>query len=331
MKTENEILNVMTGILGKCILEYISYKRALGKKVGRQQIYELRSMYLFLKSKSDDDILLTREAYEEWTAVKKGEKEMTTLRRRAVMTGFAEYLVSVGYTDIYTGADDIRSFKSDFIPYIYTEQEIVSIFDAIEKLCTEKPTYMNYAFQMMMQMYYCCGFRKNEVVNLRVKDVDFKTGKISVLNSKNNVSRIVVASESLLLKLQQYKTSFLYNADDEDYLFHGICKEYYDNQAIYRRFHRILDEAGIGRKADGSRPRLHDLRHTFCVRTLERMPEKGFDLYTSLPLLSKYLGHNYITDTEYYLRMVESHYKEILDKAQSCYPGLYGMEDDLDE
>ena len=51
MKTENEILNVMSGILGKSILEYISYKRALGKKVGRQQIYELRNLYLFLKSK----------------------------------------------------------------------------------------------------------------------------------------------------------------------------------------------------------------------------------------------------------------------------------------
>lgn len=331
MKTENEILNVMTGILGESIFEYISYKRALGKKVGRQQIYELRSMYLFLKLKSDDDILITREIYEEWTSVKKGEKETTTLRRRAIMTGFAEYLVSVGYPEVYTGADDTRSFKSDFVPYIYTEKEIKNIFDAIDRLCTEKPTYMNCAFQMMMQMYYCCGFRKNEVINLRVKDVDFKTGRISVLNSKNNVSRIVVASESLLFKLQQYKTSFLYNTDDEAYLFHGICKEYYDDQAIYRRFHRILDEAGIGRKADGSRPRLHDLRHTFCVRTLEQMPKKGFDLYTSLPLLSKYLGHNYITDTEYYLRMVESHYKEILDKTQSCYTELYGMEDALDE
>ena len=331
MKTENEILSIMSGTLGKGIIEYISYKRALGKKIGRQQIYELRNMYLFLESKSGSGILITREIYEEWTSVKKGEKETTTHRRRVIMTGFAKYLVSVGYTGIYTGADDTRSFKSDFIPYIYTEKEIADIFKAIDRLCKEKPTYMNHTFQMMMQMYYCCGFRKNEVTNLRVKDVDFKTGKISVWNSKNNVSRIVVASESLLLKLQQYKTSFLYNADKEDYLFHGICKDYYDTQAIYRRFHKILDEAGIGRKADGSRPRLHDLRHTFCVRTLERMPEKGFDLYTSLPLLSKYLGHSHITDTEYYLRMVESHYKEILEKTQAYYPGLYGKEDDSDD
>lgn len=42
MKTDNEILGIMSGTLGKSIIEYISYKRALGKKIGRQQIYDLR-------------------------------------------------------------------------------------------------------------------------------------------------------------------------------------------------------------------------------------------------------------------------------------------------
>lgn len=324
MRTEAEILDIMTDPLGKTIREYINYKRALGKKIGRQQIYEMKNMYLFLCPRTGGAVSITREIYEEWTSVREGEKEMTTHRRRVCITGFAKYLVSSGYADIYTGSDDVRSFKSDFTPYIYSEDEIRNIFAAIDRLCAEKPTYMNYAFRMMMQMYYCCGFRKNEVTNLRVRDVDFMAGKISVINSKNNVSRIVVASESLLSKLQKYREAFLKDAGGGDYLFHGIYKDYYDTQAIYRRFHKILDEAGIGRRADGTMPRLHDLRHTFCVRTLERMPEKGFDLYTSVPLLSRYLGHSHIAATEYYLRMVESHYEEILEKAQDYYPGLYG-------
>lgn len=328
MRTEAEILNIMTGLLGETIREYINYKRALGKKIGRQQIYEMKNMYLFLYSRTGNDVSITREIYEEWTSVRKGEKEMTTHRRRVCITGFAKYLVSLGYPDIYTGADDVRSFKSDFTPYIYTENEIQNIFAAIDRLCEEKPTYMNHAFRMMMQMYYCCGLRKSEATNLRIGDVDFSTGKISVINSKNNVSRIVVASGSLLSKLREYKEAFLNDADRGDYLFHGTYKDYYDTQAIYRRFHKILNESGIGRKADGTLPRLHDLRHTFCVRTLERMPEKGFDLYTSIPLLARYLGHSHIADTEYYLRMVESHYEEILEKTQDYYPGLYRKGED---
>ena len=50
-------------------------------------------------------------------------------------------------------------------------------------------------------------------------------------------------------------------------------------------------EAGIQPRSDAGRQRLHELRYTFCVRALEQMQEKGFDLYTSLPMLSRYLGH----------------------------------------
>ena len=74
---------------------------------------------------------------------------------------------------------------------------------------------------------------------------------------------------------------------------------------------------------EGSVPRLHDLRHTFCVRALEQMEAKGFDLYTSLPMLSTYLGHRRITETEYYLRLMESHFSGILNKVEKYSPNLY--------
>lgn len=73
------------------------------------------------------------------------------------------------------------------------------------------------------------------------------------------------------------------------------------------------------------------LRHTFCVRALEQMQAKGFDLYTSLPLLSKYLGHKHITETEYYLRLLDEHFGEILAKAAAYQPMLYGKGGDAVE
>ena len=74
--------------------------------------------------------------------------------------------------------------------------------------------------------------------------------------------------------------------------------------------------------------RLDFLRHTFCVRALEQMQAKGFDLYTSLPLLSVYLGHKHITETEYYLRMLDEHFGSILDKSSSYTPELFPKYDD---
>ncbi len=59
------------------------------------------------------------------------------------------------------------------------------------------------------------------------------------------------------------------------------------------------------------------------MRALEQMQEKGFDLYTSLPLLSRYLGHKHITETEYYLRLMEEHFGGILDRSSACHPGIF--------
>lgn len=92
---------------------------------------------------------------------------------------------------------------------------------------------------------------------------------------------------------------------------------------LYKKFHQLLEDARIPPRADGGRQRLHDVRHTFCVRALEQMQEKGFDLYTSLPLLSVYLGHKHITETEYYLRMVEEHFGGILSRTGSYAPDIF--------
>ena len=50
---------------------------------------------------------------------------------------------------------------------------------------------------------------------------------------------------------------------------------------------------------------------------------KGFDLYTSLPWLTTYLGHSRITHTEYYLRLLEDHFEGILSQVESYSPDLY--------
>ena len=63
--------------------------------------------------------------------------------------------------------------------------------------------------------------------------------------------------------------------------------------------------------------------YSYWLDIIIQMQEKGFDLYTSLPLLSVYLGHKHITETEYYLRMVEEHFGGILDRAASHAPDIF--------
>jgi integrase len=65
-------------------------------------------------------------------------------------------------------------------------------------------------------------------------------------------------------------------------------------------FRRLRDRAAIGAGADRL-PRIHDLRHTFAVRTLLGWYQAGDDVEARLPILSTYLGHRDPRSTYWYL------------------------------
>ena len=313
-----------SGPFSGLIVQYIRYKRAQGYALHDPIIYRLREMDLLFQDMGIKEPKITREMYEAYTCPKPPEKETTTQKRQNAIRGFAKYLISIGCEDIYTGFDDTRVFKSDFIPYVFSREECSAMFSVLAAECMKNPEYENDCFRMAMLLYYCCGMRKSEALNLTVKDVDLSTGKIIILHGKNDVSRIVVASASLLQELKSYAGRYLGAAGKEDFFLYPNSSRSHCERQIYARYRNLLDMASIPRKTDGSRQRLHDLRHSFCVHALEQMQEKGFDLYTSIPLLSKYLGHKHITETEYYLKLMEDHFRGILEKTVSYRPTLYG-------
>lgn len=320
------------GPFRELIPNYITYKRGQGYKYRDPVVYHLREMDLFFMEMGIQDIRITREMYEAYTKPHPPEKETTTQKRQQAIRGFAKYLVSLGYTDIYTGYDDTRIFKRDFIPYIFSKEEVKRMFKVLDKLCAESPCYENDAFRILMLLYYCCGLRKAEAQELKIGNIDFETGKITVLHGKNDVTRIVPVSGSLLEQLRLHRKNYLNNSSQEDFLFFREKKRAAVAGNVYRKFRCLLTEAAISPRTDGGRQRLHDLRHTFCVRTLEQMQLKGFDLYVSLPLLSVYLGHKHITETEYYLRMMDEHFDGILEKSAAYAPNLFpDREEDGDE
>jgi integrase/recombinase XerD len=70
--------------------------------------------------------------------------------------------------------------------------------------------------------------------------------------------------------------------------------------AVAQTFRRLVDDAGIGAGAP-SAPRLHDLRHSFAIRTLIGWYRAEQDVQARLPALSTYLGHREPAHTYWYL------------------------------
>lgn len=298
---------------------YIKYRRSLGYKVAESELYRMKELDVFFERHGITEPCLPREMYDKWTSLRDGERPVTVCRRQAFIRGLGRYMSAAGYQDIYTGEDDKRCFESDYIPYIFTHTEIKRIFSEMDSICLKKPSFLNHSFRLVVSLCYCCGLRKAEAVSLKIKDIDFQTGKINILNSKRNVSRMIVASGSLLKTMKKYHNDFCNGYGQDDWLIQNSKGGVYCKNTLYKLYHELLEKADIPARSDGRIHRLHDMRHTFCVHTLEQMQTKGFDLYTSLSLLSAYLGHKHVTETEYYLRLVEEYHDSVLDQvAQYC-------------
>lgn len=66
--------------------------------------------------------------------------------------------------------------------------------------------------------------------------------------------------------------------------------------------------------AADSRPRIHDLRHSFAVNTLIDWQRDGVDIASRLPVLSTYLGHVSPASTYWYLSAAP----ELMQLAAAC-------------
>ena len=120
-----------------------------------------------------------------------------------------------------------------------------------------------------------------------------------------------------------YKQKQLIDTGPDTYFFTALNGGRCQTCTVYEHFRTVLYKAGISHKGRGTGPRLHDLRHTFCVNALLKMSEAGMDLYYSMPVLSTYVGHQSIEATNKYVRLTSEMYPNLLDKVNSIYKYVF--------
>ena len=74
-----------------------------------------------------------------------------------------------------------------------------------------------------------------------------------------------------------------------------------DSAQIHRAFYKFSREIGLRGPTDSHGPRLHDLRHRFATNTLVNWYRNDQDPERLLPILSAFLGHVHVADTQWYL------------------------------
>lgn len=308
----------------KLIPEFIRFKRSLGYDYGKQMIYNLIKMNHFLISNQITKVEIPEDLYKKWIQLRVNEAVSTQQKRYTAIHGFADFLLRNGYSGIFDTENPV-SKKENYIPYIYSDDEIDRLFRAADHLDFSmercKFNHQN-MFPVLLRLLYSTGMRISEVLNLKLKDIDLCRGCIYIWDSKNHVSRMVATSVSMKDILNRYADSVSFTSLDS-YFFHGKNGCSYSYGAVRFVFRWVLLSARVNKRADDNYPRLHDFRHLFSIKALENMEKKGYDLYTAIPLLSRYLGHKSITETEYYIRLTQNSHDRITTASKNYCPNLF--------
>ncbi len=313
---------VFTGPFKDYCPQYASYKRELGFSFGISSFYLLRHMDDYFKRYNLSSPVLTKRMVEDFVSHRDRESSKTQHMRMSLIRQFALFMNRTGF-DFYVYPNELIPIAKTFTPYIFTHDEIKHIMNVVDQLSyTPQSKYYHLIYPMLFRMLYGCGLRINEALSLKKSEVDLVNGILTIIKTKNSMSRLVPMSWSLTDYCRRYAEDMGFDMLSEGYFFPSRDGGKYHRTPVYVKFKQFMKLAGIF--SEGSvGPRVHDIRHTYAVHALEKMINDGQDVYCTLPILSTYLGHRGIESTEKYLRLTEEAYSSIIDTIAPFYTDVF--------
>jgi integrase/recombinase XerD len=185
-------------------------------------------------------------------------------------------------------------------PFIYSDAEISALIHAAG---TVAAPLFSATMKALISLIASTGLRLGEALGLDRADVDTTTATLSVIG-KGGKTRLVPVHRTTAAMLEDYTAR-------RDRLCPLVCADSFfltgfgwrpRQRGIQDTFARLLTLAEIETPAGRRRPRIHDLRHTFAVKTLIDWQRDGVDVAAHLPVLSTFLGHSGPTATYWYLQ-----------------------------
>jgi integrase/recombinase XerD len=190
--------------------------------------------------------------------------------------------------------------------HVLTEEEIQLLFKATYNTHDRKPHYSLNASQVeamqareraILAIFYGCGLRRNEGVNINVGDINFDRSMLHVRKGKNYKERFVPISKASLKYLQEYIYDHrpeIVQGNKTEALFISMRARRMDGQTMLLRLKYLqhqTENADLIEKEIG----LHTLRHSIATHLLQA----GMELES----IARFLGHSTLESTQIYTHL----------------------------
>lgn len=188
--------------------------------------------------------------------------------------------------------------RSRRVPYIYHDDDIKCLM--VHTRCFQGLKAETYA--TLLGLLYVTGMRVGEAIRLQRTDVDLEQGLLTVRHTKFDKSRQLPLHPGTIKALRQYakRRDAAVPCPRADNFLLSLAGTQLHYKNVHKTFMHLLLSTHLGQRLP-ARPRIHDLRHSFAVRTLVQWQQQGLDVEARLPALSTYLGHVCPSGTYWYL------------------------------
>ena len=212
---------------------------------------------------------MSREIVLEWIEKRPNENAKGQQTRASAIRCFGSYLDATGIP-AYILPDKFVGGNSNFTPYLFNDEELSSLFKAIDDLRpTSRYPFQHLILPVLFRMIYTCGLRPREGRELLHKNIDFETGEILIAETKGHKERIVVMSDDMLRLCQIYEQKLRIFAPESTHFFPSTNDSYLSGTWINNKLKKCWLDANPGQSPDTlPRVRVYDLRNRFASEIL---------------------------------------------------------------
>jgi len=225
-----------------------------------------------------------------------GISSSTSARYLSAIKGFFKYLSSQEY---------IEKDPAEILSARITERKLPTVlsFEEINKIIEAPDTskILGIRDRAILELFYSCGLRVSELINLKISDLYFDDEVIRVLG-KGSKQRIIPIGSSAVEWITEYlkkvRPSLEKKLKSENIIFLNKRGTKLSRMGIWKIVDRYVKEAGIEKEFHP-----HTFRHSFATHLLEG----GADLRA----VQEMLGHADISTTQIYTHIDKDFIKQI--------------------
>lgn len=279
------------------LADYLALRRSMGYKLRRAG--KLLAQFASYCEAAGADAV-TVEVALGWATLPQDASPTWVCHRLGVVRAFSRYLALVDARNQVIPTNLVPHQPLRATPFLYSEEQVLAMMAAARTF----PSPMRQAtFETILGLLWATGMRIGEALGLDRGDVDLVHGLLTVRDSKFGKSRELpvhaTTTDALAAYAKRRTKWFPVPTTPAFFVSAAGTRMLYCN--FHLGFQELVRRAGIEPRSRSCRPRPHDLRHAFAVRTLTGWYRDGADVEANLPKLSTYMGHVLPAHTYWYL------------------------------